>query len=187
MEAPLPHSGLWGLALLPPTLLLAALCARCRRGYGVQVDNYEYKPPHSVAPSSFIVMGPRYLAPHLPPDPPNPQPPPWGPETRQQPSPHPPRGSSADAGPPPPLEDDYTNDAYVTGYVSCRNRKGRGQAHPPARSTRTSPMTGATAEPTAWNTSTSPRPDPPPRVRARTGPPTTRTSNRSRPRAPPHI
>ncbi|XP_053908988.1 linker for activation of T-cells family member 1 isoform X2 [Cuculus canorus] len=77
MEAPLPHSGLWGLALLPPTLLLAALCARCRRGYGVQVDNYEYKPPHSVAPSSFIVMGPRYSLPHRscptsPPRPPQP-------------------------------------------------------------------------------------------------------------------
>ncbi|XP_053908990.1 linker for activation of T-cells family member 1 isoform X3 [Cuculus canorus] len=133
MEAPLPHSGLWGLALLPPTLLLAALCARCRRGYGVQVDNYEYKPPHSVAPSSFIVMGPRYLAPHLPPDPPNPQPPPWGPETRQQPSPHPPRGSSADAGPPPPLEDDYTNDAYVTGYVQVLPEpEGAGPSAPPS-------------------------------------------------------
>ncbi|XP_053908991.1 linker for activation of T-cells family member 1 isoform X4 [Cuculus canorus] len=95
MEAPLPHSGLWGLALLPPTLLLAALCARCRRGYGVQVDNYEYKPPHSVAPSSFIVMGPRC--------------------------------------PPPPLEDDYTNDAYVTGYVQVLPEpEGAGPSAPPS-------------------------------------------------------
>ncbi|XP_074874866.1 uncharacterized protein LOC142026015 [Buteo buteo] len=58
MEAPWPHGGWWGLALLPPALLLAALCARCRRprGHGAEVDNY--KSPPCVPPARFIVITP---------------------------------------------------------------------------------------------------------------------------------
>ncbi|XP_067171041.1 uncharacterized protein DKFZp434B061-like isoform X1 [Apteryx mantelli] len=58
MDALWPYGVLWGLLLLVPTVLLAALCARCRdpHGHGAQIDNYEYKPPPCEPHNSFMLL-----------------------------------------------------------------------------------------------------------------------------------
>ncbi|XP_062456713.1 linker for activation of T-cells family member 1 isoform X1 [Rhea pennata] len=58
MDAPWPEGLLWGLLLLVPTALLAALCARCRDpcGHSAQIDNYEYKPPPCEPHNSFMLL-----------------------------------------------------------------------------------------------------------------------------------
>ncbi|XP_068779265.1 linker for activation of T-cells family member 1-like isoform X2 [Struthio camelus] len=58
MDALWPAGLLWGLLLLLPTALLAALCACCRqpRGHGAQIDNYEYKPPACAPANSFMLL-----------------------------------------------------------------------------------------------------------------------------------
>nr|DBA07033.1 TPA_inf: linker for activation of T cells [Anser cygnoides] len=120
MEAPCPPGALWGLALLPPALLLAALCARCRRRHNAQIDD-ECKPPQPVPSSSFVVIAPFRCSSHAPPQ----QRPPAVEPHLPLPSPQPPqqrRVSAArpepDRAPTPPApDDDYSNELYATGYV----------------------------------------------------------------------
>ncbi|XP_061229920.1 uncharacterized protein LOC133223318 [Neopsephotus bourkii] len=108
MEAPWPHSGLWGLVLLPPTLLLAAICARCRRPHGPAPPAPSWFSPPSDVSDDWVHVAP----------PPRP---------RSSPLPPPPRA-------PPPAEEhdeDYTNDPYVTGYVDVIPDEASDRTAPP--------------------------------------------------------
>lgn len=118
MEAPWPHSGLWGLILLPPTLLLVAICAWCRRPHDHGAPPDQDKPR---LPGTFVLLAPQRCPP--------PQLPQWRPppETIPSPLPPPPRA-------PPPAEerdDDYTNETYVTGYVDVIPDEESNRAAPP--------------------------------------------------------
>nr|DBA07032.1 TPA_inf: linker for activation of T cells [Anas platyrhynchos] len=111
---------LWGLALLPPALLLAALCTRCYRRHSAPMDE-ECKTPQPVPTSSFMVITPSRCSSHAPPQ----QRPPVVEPNLPLPSPQPPqqrRVSAARPQPeraptPPAPDDDYSNELYATGYV----------------------------------------------------------------------
>ncbi|XP_071657466.1 uncharacterized protein [Patagioenas fasciata] len=86
MEGPGPHSGLWGLILLPPTLLLLlGLCTRCRRRPLPPLDAADKPPPGS----SFVIVTPCR-------GPPQPLPHPW--EAPRDPTPRAPLGTTGTVG-----------------------------------------------------------------------------------------